>query len=134
MTKSEIKEMFFSRGADLCGIASIDRFMEAPKGFHPTDVLPTCRAVISFGCRFPAGVLACTDSVAYTLVRNTITPKMDKIAMECCVELEKRGVLAVPVPTNDSRFDEKTGRFRSIVSRSTLPRRQVWARSGGTAC
>lgn len=41
---------------------------------------------------------------------------MNEIAMECCVELEKKGILAVPIPTNDSRFDEKTGRFRSIVS------------------
>lgn len=116
MTKDEIKELFYSRGADLCAIASVDRFDSAPEGFHPRDVLPACRSVISFCCRFPAGVLACPDSIPYTLVRNTITPKMDAIAMECCVELEKRGILAVPVPTNDSRFDERTGRFRSIVS------------------
>lgn len=116
MTKTEIKKLFFSRGADLCGIASIDRFADAPEGFHPTDVLPTCKSVISFGCRFPAGVLACTNSIPYTLVRNTITPKMDRIAMECCVELENQGILAVPIPTNDSRYDEKTGQFRSIVS------------------
>lgn len=116
MTKDEIKELFYSRGADLCGIASINRFAKAPEGFHPTDVLPTCRSVISFGCRFPAGVLSCSDSIPYTLVRNTITAKMNQIAVDCCIELEKRGILAVPVPTNDSRFDEKTGRNRSIVS------------------
>lgn len=116
MTRDEIKELFFSMGADLCGIAGIDRFGGAPEGFHPTDVLPTCKSVISFACRFPAGVLACTNSIPYTLVRNTITPKMDKIAMECCVELEKQGILAVPIPTNYGRFDEKTGRNRSIVS------------------
>lgn len=116
MTSSEIKALLLSKGADLCGIATIDRFAEAPKGFHPTDVLPSCKSVISFGCRFPAGVLACANSIPYTLVRNTITPKMDRIAMECCLELEKQGILAVPIPTNDSRFDENTGRFRSIVS------------------
>lgn len=116
MTGNEIKGLFCGKGADLCGIASLDRFSDAPVGFHPTDVLPTCRSVISFACRFPAGVLACTNSIPYTLVRNTITPKMDKIAMECCVELEKSGILAVPVPTNDSIPDPRTGRFRSIVS------------------
>lgn len=100
----------------MCGIASIDRFADAPEGFHPTDVLPTCKSVIFFGCRFPVGVLACTNSIPYTLVRNTITPKMDRIAMECCVELEKNGILAVPIPTNDSVPDPRTGRFRSIVS------------------
>jgi len=116
MTKTEIKALFYSRGADLCGVASLDRFADAPAGFHPADVLPTCKSVVSFACRFPAGVLACANSIPYTLVRNTITPKMDRIAMECCVELERRGILAVPIPTNDSRLDERTGRFRSIVS------------------
>ena len=116
MTKQEIKGLFMSRGAELCGIASIDRFQDAPAGFHPLDVLPTCKSVISFACRFPAGCLSCKTDVPYTLIRNTLTPKMERIAVECCIELEKAGILAVPVPTNDSRFDDSTGRFRSIVS------------------
>lgn len=116
MTKKEIKALFFSRGAELCGIASIDRFSDAPKGFHPIDVLPACKSVISFGLRFPSGCLSCKTDIPYTLIRNTITPRMNEIAFECCVELEKQGILAVPVPTNDSRYDENTGRDRSIVS------------------
>lgn len=116
MTKEEVKKLFFDRGAELCGIAGMERFGDAPKGFHPNDVLPTCRSVISFAMRFPAGCLSCNNDIPYTLIRNTITPQMDRIAFECCVEMEKRGILAVPVPTNDSRYDEATGRFRSIVS------------------
>lgn len=116
MKKEEVKQLFFDRGAELCGIASIDRFSDAPKGFHPTDVLPACKSVISFAMRFPSGCLSCKTDVPYTQIRNTITPKMDMIAFECCLELEKRGVLAVPIPTNDSRFDNTTGRLRSIVS------------------
>lgn len=116
MTKEEVKALFYAQGADLCGVASVDRFADAPAGFHPTDVLPTSKSVISFARRFPAGTIACKTDIPYTLIRNTITPKMDQIAMECCMELEKRGILAVPVPTNDSRFDDRTGRFRSIVS------------------
>ena len=33
-------------GADLCGIASFDRFGEAPEGYRPQDVLPGCRSVV----------------------------------------------------------------------------------------
>ena len=56
MTDSKmVKEILFGLGADLCGIASMDRFANAPKGHHPLDVLPTCKSVISFGCRFPVG-------------------------------------------------------------------------------
>ena len=31
----QVKEILFGLGADLCGIASIDRFNDAPKGYHP---------------------------------------------------------------------------------------------------
>lgn len=116
MTKEEVKDLFFRRGAELCGIADMKRFDEAPRGFHPRDVLPGCNTVISFAMRFPAGCLNCQTDVPYTLIRNTITSRMNEIALECCIELEKKGILAVPVPTNDSVWDEKTHRLRSIVS------------------
>ena len=45
----QVKQVMFSLGADLCGIASIDRFGDAPKGYHPLDVMPSCKSVISFG-------------------------------------------------------------------------------------
>jgi hypothetical protein len=38
--EDQIKEIVMRLGADVCGIAGIDRFSEAPKGFHPRDVFP----------------------------------------------------------------------------------------------
>ena len=32
ITKKEIKERLYELGADLCGIAGVDRFGEAPEG------------------------------------------------------------------------------------------------------
>ncbi len=72
--------------------------------------------MISFACRFPAAGAACGNDVVYTRVRNSITAKMDAIALDLCIELEKRGVQCVPVPANESQWDERTGRWRSIVS------------------
>ncbi len=112
----KVKEIMLSLGADLCGIASIDRFVDAPKGFHPLDVLSGCKSVISFGCRFPVGTILCKSDIPYTQVRNTITPKMDMIALEFCIEMEKCGIVCIPVPTNDSIWDNATNRWRSIVS------------------
>lgn len=112
----QVKEILLGLGADLCGIASIDRFKDAPEGYHPTDVLPTCKSVISFGCRFPMGTLSCNSPVPYTRVRNSITPKMDAIALEFCIEMEKYQIVCVPIPTNESRWDENTKRWRSIIS------------------
>lgn len=116
MNSAEVKRILLSLGADLCGIASIDRFDDAPKGYHPLDVLPSCKSVISFACRFPVGTLSCNTAVPYTRVRNSITPKMDAIALDFCIEMEKKGILAAPIPTNESQWDANTERWRSIIS------------------
>jgi epoxyqueuosine reductase len=116
MIANKVKERLYQLGADMCKIASIDRFFEAPEGYHPLDVLPTCKSVIVFANRFLAGTLACKTAVPYTVVRNILTDRMDKIAVQFCLDLEKEGILAVPTRTNGSEWDEKTGRFRSIVS------------------
>lgn len=110
------KEIMLSLGADLCGIAGIDRFNDAPKGYHPLDVLPTCKSVISFACRFPVGTLICKSDIPYTRVRNTITPKIDSIALDFCIEMEKYQAVCVPIPTNESQWDINIGRWRSVVS------------------
>lgn len=116
MDKSGIKNILFALGADLCGVASLDRFSDAPNGFHPTDVMPSCKSVISFACRFPIGTLRCKSAIPYTRVRNSMTPKMDAIALDFCIEMEKHGIVCVPIPTNESLWDSKTNRFRSIIS------------------
>ena len=116
ISNTEIKEIAYSLGADLCGVAGIDRFLNAPTGFHPCDVFPGCKSVISFAVRFPVGALMCESNIPYTRLRNSLTPKMDNIALNLCIELEKRRIASVPVPTNESLWDEKTSRWRSIIS------------------
>jgi epoxyqueuosine reductase QueG len=36
-------------GADLVGIAPVEKFAEAPEGHRPTDFMPECKSVISIG-------------------------------------------------------------------------------------
>ena len=44
-------------GMDMCGVASIDRFAESPKGRHPTDILPGCKSVVVVGVRLLDGIV-----------------------------------------------------------------------------
>lgn len=113
----EIKNYLFQSGADLCGIAGIERFSDAPEGYHPTDVLPDCKSVIVIAKSFLVGTLACTITIPYTIVRNMISDTMDKMAVAFCSHMEKEGVIAIPTGTiGPSEFDEKTMRFRNIIS------------------
>lgn len=117
MDSEEVKKRLISLGADLCGIAGIDRFGGAPAGFHPKDVLPDSKSVIVFAKRFPAGTLSCKSTVPYTIVRNILSDKMDKISVQFCTDMEKLGIIAVPTGTiGPSEFDKNTQRFRNIVS------------------
>ncbi len=112
----KVKEIARSLGADLCGIAGVDRFSAAPDGYHPRDVFPICKSVISFACRFPVGTLLCRSDVPYTRARNSMSARVDDIALRLCVELERNGARCIPIPANEAQLDTATGRKRSIVS------------------
>ncbi len=45
----KVVDTFLDWGADLVGIAPVERFSEAPQGHRPTDFLPQCRSVVSIG-------------------------------------------------------------------------------------
>lgn len=79
--KDYIKKLGKESGADLVGIASIDRFGNAPAGSSPTDKLSTCKSVIVFAGIFPKDTLD-KDTVTYTAIRNSMVTKLDGIASE----------------------------------------------------
>ena len=117
MKAKEIKKIFYDLGADLCGIASVDRFDEAPEGFHPCDILPSCKSVIVFAKSFPVGTLKCKSNIPYTIARNILCSEMDVMAVKFCEIMEKSGNIAVPTGTvSHTRLDEKTGRYRAAIS------------------
>lgn len=97
----EIKARALELGADLCGIASVERFEEAPAGTHPRDVLPDGRSVVVMAVRFPASTLSGPSQAAYTFVRNQVLRKVDDISFQLASELEERGFGAIPIPSSD---------------------------------
>ena len=51
ISNHEVKEIVYSLGAVLCGVACLERFNNAPKGFHPLDVLPSFFLIFEDGAR-----------------------------------------------------------------------------------
>ena len=117
MLSNDVKQILYDMGADLCGFASMDRFSEAPKGFHPRDVLPSCKTVVAFAKRFSAGSLHCNTTVPYTIIRNMLSDDLDKMSYRFCETMERKGIIAVPTGAiGPTEYDAETGRFRNIVS------------------
>lgn len=55
LTEEKIKEFAFSIGLDLCGIANIERFENAPRRMHPASIFPEAKSVIVVGKRILRG-------------------------------------------------------------------------------
>ncbi len=101
MTAHEIKSTAFDLGAHLCGIASVDRFSSAPKGFHPNDICGDCQSVLVFAKRLPAGSLFASSCIPYTYINRLITEEVDVLTLTLSRKLEALGVKNVPVPSDD---------------------------------
>jgi epoxyqueuosine reductase QueG len=117
MDTKEVKQVLYNLGADLCGVAPLERFGEAPQGFHPCDVLPQCKSVVVFAKVFPAATISCKTTIPYTITRNMLSDMLDKISVHFCIKMEQHGIMAVPTGTiSHTQYDVKTGRWRNIVS------------------
>lgn len=108
-----VKNLAKEIGADLCGIASVERFDDAPHGFHPRDIQINCRSVIVLCSQFP------TDSVddgpqIYTAVRNAMNEKMRLMAIAMADRIKELGVDASPINPIHAVLSES--RYRGTIS------------------
>src|SRR4030065_2180153 len=99
MTAHEIKFTAFGLGADLCGIASVDRFSSAPKGFHPNDIYSDCQSVLVFAKKLPTESLFASSCIPYTYINRLITEEVDRLTLTLSRKLEYLAVRNVPVPS-----------------------------------
>jgi len=112
-----IRETASGLGATVCGIGSVDRFMDAPKGFHPNDVLPSCRSVIVLGRRFNISLMNAVSTSPYTVARNDMAHVLDHMATSLAEVIADLGFDAVPIGSiGPDEYDEITDRFRGTIS------------------
>jgi epoxyqueuosine reductase QueG len=113
VTSENIRTICLELGADLVGIASIDRFSDAPLGFHPCDILSDCKTVIVLACRLPHDALN-ADAATYTLIRNQMVEKMDNLATSAAAGLKTKGLSAKPILSVQSQLHN--GKYYGPIS------------------
>jgi len=96
----DLKKFARSLGADLVGVASVDRFAGAPEGHRADDVLPQAKAVVVCAKRIPNGILE-GPATSYQRTMDVMHIQLDQIACQIAVFLEREGGLAVPVPADE---------------------------------
>jgi epoxyqueuosine reductase len=118
MNNFKIKEKATTFGADLCGIATIDKFTDAPVGFHPVDIFPECKSVIVVGVQFPHSALTLSTKSPYTFVRNMMVRRLDEISFKLACDLETNGIPSVPIPSAEpyDSWDVERRHGRGVLS------------------
>ena len=97
----ELKNTVFDAGADLCGIASVLSFSEAPAGFHPLDIWSSSKSVLVFALKMPGNSESAESMVPYTLVNGMMADEADKLSLEISRRLDRSGIGNVIIPSDD---------------------------------
>lgn len=104
----EVKSFIIEQGADLVGIAPVDRFGQAPEGYRPNDYMPEACSVISLAVRIARG--PCNTWGYYSKPGKSITPflyfgggalidmEIGRIVNRAMKYLEDRGYQALAFP------------------------------------
>jgi len=118
LTAADVKQIAAEAGADLCGIAAVERFYAAPHGFHPVDIFPRARAVAVVATRFPEGPFLATTMVPYTAANDALLEQMTRMLCTISLVVEGRcGTAAVPLPGEPYDYwDEKKHEGRGNLS------------------
>ncbi len=97
--ENEIKKILLSCGADVCGIANIDRFNHVPLEFSPTGIFERCKAVIVYGVALPKGLSEISPRLVYGHFNSFVSTEVDRIALVASKKIEKVfSIRAVPLP------------------------------------
>jgi epoxyqueuosine reductase len=118
MDSNRIKEKVLELGADLVGIASVNRFAEAPEGFRPIDIYKDAKSVICYAKRLPTTPLSAQSPIPYTFVNSFMATVVDNLSIQLSLWLEDMGVGAVLIPSDDpyEHWDAQRTYGRAILS------------------
>jgi len=114
---SKIKDLVFENGADLCGIASVDRFVDAPIGFNPTDLYSDCKSVLVFAKKLPKSVFLTNSPIPYSFADDFASKEVFRLTYELSLKLEELNIIAMPIPTTPYEYwDSDTMTGKGLIS------------------
>ena len=118
ISQNKIKQIVIKNGADLFGVAPVDRFDGAPEGFHPIDIYKKAKSVIVFAKRIPSETLFAESCVPYTHINSLATQAVEVMTFNISTELDSIGIKNVIIPTDDpyEYWDEENKTGRGILS------------------
>lgn len=120
LTKQKLKSFAKSRGADLIGVSSWERFEEVPKEENPLSIFPDAKSIIVVGCRILRGSLRGIEEGTYWPSYTHMSYGginlywMPTLLRDLAIFLEDRGYEAVPVPhiQYNIRLIQEHGKWR----------------------
>ncbi len=104
MNAEEVKRTARELGADLCGIASMDRFDGAPKQQDPRYIFPDAKSALVLAFRIPRGYFRGIEEGTYFAGYTGMGyghmnfVYMPAVMRELCCYLEDEGYEGVPIP------------------------------------
>lgn len=118
ISNEQVKQIAYNFGADLCGLASVDSFKDAPKGFHPLNIFPECRTVAVIAIKMPEGVFLGNSKIPYTVTNDKLLDEIVKISISMSIELERNyNINSIPIPGEPYEYwDEENKTGRGILS------------------
>lgn len=135
LNSKKVKEYAKKCGADIVGIASMDRFEGAPKQMDPRYIFPDAKTMIVMGFRIFRGCLrgieegtffSAYSGMGYAGINVVYQPV---VLWNFCKMLEDEGYEAVPIPNSfpwngavtSGQNPEETGKLKKDWSRPVSP-------------
>lgn len=95
--KAQLKRHATSWGANLFGVANVERWAEDPhqlQAYWPQSIWPWAQSVIVLGAQIYPSMIETTPSVVYSELYNTTNRMLDEIAYRVANELNQQGFRA----------------------------------------
>lgn len=97
---AEVKEFALNQlGADLVGVAGVDRFADAPKGHRPEEFLPGAKSVIVMAGRMLESTFLSPSPRVYVLRYSQLRLEYQNVGYNMCRFLEDKGHWAINFPS-----------------------------------